>query len=159
VLGEVELGPNRVHETAIADAGATETVVDGATVYSRSAGTAEELAEADFQVLPEYSGDAAARKGAALVPTWLAAAVGAQPGPPDALGRATYTAVLPGAAFGGAPVGEEGEDGDTPDATMTLTLDGANNPANVVVMGTDDELRIAYELTQLGTPFGLTPPA
>jgi hypothetical protein len=157
VEGQVALGAGRVREVAVAaDGRAVETVTDGARVFARRADAREALASLPFELLPGLSGEGPPVRGAALVPTWLASAVGPADAAPDEAGRRRFTATIPAAVMGQierelAPV----------DATVLLTVDAAGAPVRVEVTSspTGPPMHLVFDLSALGAPVDIQPPA
>lgn len=149
VEGEVVTSGALVHEIAVDGGGrATETVMEGPSVWGRLATSREALPEATYLPITEESGEGTG-KGVALLPTWLDSTVDRQDAGTDGLGRRVLRATLPASVLGevvdGRPAG---------DATVVLTLDGAGNPVHVEVtsLPTGPPLRLALDLTGIGEP-------
>ncbi|HET6953398.1 MAG TPA: hypothetical protein VFI47_23670, partial [Acidimicrobiales bacterium] len=157
VEGEVSLTGSRLHEVAVANGGkAVETVAVGATVWGRAADRRDRLDDRAYQRIPALSDPEAPAKGAALLPTWLAAATGHTDAGRDALGRRRIAATVPAEVFG--TVERETE---PVSASLIVTVDATGTPVRVEVTSQPDgpRLVLAYDLAGLGTPVAITPPA
>ncbi|HZM29933.1 MAG TPA: hypothetical protein VFB77_05555, partial [Acidimicrobiales bacterium] len=157
VDGEVELPTGRLHEVAVADSGkAAETVADGSTVWGRSASTVAELAGRGFQRIPALSTAEPATKGVTNLPRWLAGAVGPAAAGVDPQGGRLYHATVPAALIGPTVRGQRAVD-----ATIVLVLDRRHQPAHVEIttLPGGPSLHLALDITGLGTPVGIVPPA
>jgi hypothetical protein len=156
VTGEVDLRAGRLHEVAVTPGGeATETVIDGATVWGRRADSAEGLADASYQEVSELSHDEPVPQGAQLLPAWLTLAAGPVPSPPEqAQGRPMYAGTLTAATLGDTS-------GVSPDSIITVLLDDDGAPVHVDVVAVPDgnRLRLAYDITGIGTVSGIASPA
>jgi hypothetical protein len=153
VTGEVDLGTGRLHEVAVApDGEATETVIDGATVWGRQADSVDELADAEYSVIDELTRDTPTPQGAQLVPVWLALAAGPVPAP-EAAAQPAYSGTLTAAALGD-------DSGATPDSVITVTLDAGGTPIHLEVVGLPDGegLRLVYDLANVGQVGPITSP-
>jgi hypothetical protein len=157
VDGQVELPTGRLHEVAVAESGeAAETVADGSTVWGRSASTVADLAERGFQRIPALSTAEPATKGITNLPLWLSGAVGPAATGVDPEGRRQYQATVPAALIGPTERGRRAVD-----ATIVLVLDRGNQPVHVEITTVPGgpPLHLALDLTALGTPVGIAPPA
>lgn len=156
VTGEVDLRAGRLHEVAVTPGGeATETVIDGATVWGRRADSAEELPEATYQEVSELSHDEPVAQGAQLLPAWLSLAAGPVPSPLEqAQGQPMFAGTLTAATLGDPS-------GVSPDSIITVTLDDDGAPVHVDVVAVPDgnRLRLAYDITGIGTVAGIASPA
>ena len=156
VIGEVDLRAGRLHEVAVTpDGEATETVIDGATVWGRRADSAEGLADASYQEVTELSHDEPVAQGAQLLPAWLTLAAGPVPSPPEqAQGRPMFAGTLTAATLGDTS-------GVSPDSIITVLLDDDGAPVHVDVVAVPDgnRLRLAYDITGIGTVSGIASPA
>jgi hypothetical protein len=157
VEGQVATATGRMHEIAVASDGtAAETVTDGPQVWGRRAPGVDSLADQPYEAIPGLSDDSAPVKGAALLPTWLIAATGPVEIEADDLGRRRFQATVPAAVMG------EIEREQAPvDATLVLALDEAGTPVRVEVISSQNgpPLRLAYDITALGSPVTIEPPA
>ena len=158
VEGQVALAAGRSREVAVAaDGRAAETVTDGPRVLGRRADAREALAALPFELVPGLSGEGPPVRGAALLPTWLAGAVGPADAAPDEAGRRRFSATIPAAVFG--PIVRERA---PVDVTVLLTVDAAGTPARVEISAPpadDPPLRLVFDLTALGAPVDIQPPA
>ncbi len=156
VIGEVDLRAGRLHEVAVTpDGEATETVIDGATVWGRRADSAEGLADASYQEVSELSHDEPVPQGAQLLPAWLTLAAGPVPSPPEqAQGRPMFAGTLTAATLGDTS-------GVSPDSIITVLLDDEGAPVHVDIVAVPDgnRLRLAYDITAIGTVSGVASPA
>jgi len=157
VEGEVVTPTGRLREVSVADDGsATETVAAGAEVWGRRAPSVEGLEDVPLEALPGLSGGAPAGRGAALLPSWLAAAVAPSELGPDAQGRRTFQATIPAATMGVVE-----RDREPVDAVVTLTLDADDNPARVEIVSSPDgpPFRLVFEIGGVGEPVVVETPA
>jgi hypothetical protein len=157
VEGEVSLAGGRLHEVAVATGGrAVETVVDGATVWGRSADRRDRLDDRGYQRVPSLSDAEAPAKGAALLPAWLAAATDHADAGRDELGRRRVAATVPADVFGVIE-----QDTDPVAATLVVTVDAVGAPVRVEITSAPGtpRLALAYDLAGLGAPVAITPPA
>jgi hypothetical protein len=156
IAGQVDLLSGRVHETAVAqNGGATETITADAGAWGRSAASPAELAIEPYRPISELTSSTPGPMGAALVPTWLSFASGAQDAGPDEAGRPTYRATLPAAVIGTIGSGQEASD-----AQIVLTLDPAGEPVRIKVTSLPDpgDLDLTLEVSDIGAPVTITPP-
>jgi hypothetical protein len=157
VDGQVELPTGRLHEVAVAESGeAAETLADGTTVWGRSASTVDDLAERGYQLVPALSTADPATKGVTNLPRWLSGAVEPAAAGVDAQGRRQFEATVPAALIGPTERGRRAVD-----ATIVLVLDRRNEPVHVEITTVPGgpPLRLALDLTGLGLPVGIIPPA
>jgi hypothetical protein len=158
VEGQVALGAGRLREVAVtSDGRAAETVTDGPRVLGRRADARDELAALPFELVPALSeGEPSAARGAALLPTWLASAVGPTDAAPDETGRRRFTATIPAAVLG--PIERERE---PVDAVVVLTLDASGAPARVEITSppAGPPLHLVFDLSALGAAVDIQPPA
>src|ERR687891_386459 len=148
VEGEVSTTGSRLHEVAVDATGqAVETVTDGPTVWGRQAATPAALGDALYLPITEDSGEDAAAKGIALLPTWLRSTVDRHDAGTDALGRRLLRATLPADVLGEVVDGRPAADAD-----VALTLDAAGDPVHVEVVSvpTGPPLRLALDLSRIG---------
>ena len=145
VTGEVDLRAGRLHEVAVnPDGEATETVIDGGTVWGRTASSVEELADAGYSEISEFAHETPTPQGAQLLPAWLTQAAGPVPAP-AAPRQPSYAATLTAATLGDPT-------GASPDSIVTVTVGPDGVPTHVDVMAIDaGQLALAYEITQVGT--------
>jgi hypothetical protein len=157
VEGQVSLPDGRLHETATtADGRVAETVAVGRQVWGRQADGGDALAAVPYETVPTLSGAEPPARGAVLLPSWLAAAVGPADAPADQSGRRRVSATIPAAALGRI------ERGRSPvDATVVLTLDAAGAPVRVEITSAPGgpAFRLAYDLAGLGAPVDIRAPA
>jgi hypothetical protein len=157
MAGEVSLSSSRWHETAVAPGGsAAETVVDGATVWGRSASDRDALAAQAYRQVAELTGPDPVRAGAALVPDWLAAATDHRDAGIDAQGRRTFRATLPAAVLGEVEGGQPAVDAEI---LLVVDADGAPAHVQVVTAPAGPVLQLALELSRLGEPVAIDAPA
>jgi hypothetical protein len=157
VDGQVELPTGRLHEVAVAESGeAVETVADGSIVWGRSASTVDDLAERGYQRIPALSAADPATKGVTNLPLWLAGAVQPVAAAVDAQGRRQFQATVPASLIGPTERGHRAVD-----ATIVLVLDRRNEPVHVEITTVPGgpPLHLALDLTGLGIPVGIVPPA
>ena len=157
VDGQAQLGTGRLHEVAVAaDGKATETVADGTVVWGRSADHRDALGERGFQRIPALSTAEPATKGVTNLPRWLAAAVAPAEAGVDPQGRRSYAATIPAAVIG--PTERERR---AVDAQVLLVLDRRGEPIHVQVttVPSGPPLHLALDLSGLGTPVTIAPPA
>jgi hypothetical protein len=156
MVGEVSLSSSRWHETAVALGGtAAETVVDGATVWGRSASDRDALAAQAYQQVSELTGPDPAHVGAALVPDWLAAATDHRDAGTDAQGRRTFRATLPAAALGEVEGGQPAVDAEI---LLAVDADGAPAQVQVATAPAGPVLQLTLELSRLGEPVAIDAP-
>lgn len=156
IEGEVELSSGRLHEVAVANDGrATETIVDGPTVWGRAASSHEQLAAVPYQQVGSTA-EPVAPQGVARLARWLAAAtdhhdVGDAPN-----GRRRVAATIPAEVLGEVERGREPVAG-----RVVLTLAPTGDPVAVEVTTVPDgpPLRLAITLAALGEPVAIDPPA
>lgn len=156
VEGQVATTTGRLHEVAVAaDGRAAETVADGPTVWGRKAPAVEQLAGVPYEMIPALSdGDQPAR-GAALLPTWLAAAVNPLETGTDDQGRRWFQATIPAEVIG------QTQGGRSPvNASVALTLDDRGDPARVEITSTPGgpTLHLVFDISGLGAPVVIEPP-
>jgi hypothetical protein len=157
VDGQVELATGRLHEIAVAPSGqATETVTDGTDVWGRRAATAEALAGRGYEWIPSLSTAEPATKGITNLPLWLAGAVDPVDAGVDEQGRRQYQATIPAAVLGPTERGRRAVD-----ASIVLVLDRRNQPVHVDIATVPGgpPLSLALDLSSLGAPAGISPPA
>jgi hypothetical protein len=157
VDGQAQLGTGRLHEVAVAANGeATETVTDGTVVWGRSADHRDALGERGFQRIPALSTPEPATKGVTNLPRWLAAAVAPSEAGVDPQGRRSYAATIPAAVLG--PTERERR---AVDAQVLLVVDRRGEPIHVQVttVPSGPPLHLALDLSGLGTPVTIAPPA
>jgi hypothetical protein len=157
VEGQVSLPDGRLHETATTtDGRVAETVAAGRQVWGRQADGGDGLAAVPYVTVPALSGAEPSARGAVLLPTWLAAAVGPADAPADESGRRRVSATIPAAALGRIE-----RERPPVDATVVLTLDAAGAPVRVEITSAPGgpALRLAYDLAGLGTPVDIQTPA
>jgi hypothetical protein len=157
VEGEVDTTTGRLHELSVAEDGAAvETVAAGPEVWGRRAATVAALAEEPFEALPALSGGEPALRGAALLPWWLAGAVGPNDAGVDELGRRTFQATLPAALLGVIERERPPVDG-----TMTLTLDETGEPVRIEIASSPDgpAFQLVFDIDGLGIPVTVETPA
>jgi hypothetical protein len=156
VEGQVVTSTGRVHEVAVAaDGRAAETVTDGPAVWGRSSPTLDDLTDEGYEAIPELSDDDLPAKGAGLLPTWLAAAVDPVAAGPDELGRRTFRATIPADVLGEIERGRRAVD-----ATVVLTLDGADDPVRVDITSAagGPPLHLVFDLSDFGVPVSIEAP-
>jgi hypothetical protein len=157
VEGQVSLPDGRLHETATTtDGRVAETVAAGRQVWGRQADGGDGLAAVPYETVPALSGAEPSARGAVLLSTWLAAAVGPADAPADESGRRRVSATIPAAALGRIE-----RERPPVDATIVLTLDAAGAPVRVEITSAPGgpALRLAYDLAGLGTPVEIQTPA
>lgn len=157
VDGQVELATGRLHEVAVAPSGqATETVADGTDVWGRRAATAEALAGRGYERIPSLSTAEPATKGITNLPRWLAGAVDPVDAGVDEQGRRRYQATIPATLLGPTERGRRAVD-----ASVVLVLDRRNQPVHVEIATVPGgpPLSLALDLSSLGAPAGIAPPA
>lgn len=144
VTGEVDLRAERLHEVAVnPDGKATETVIDGGTVWGRTASSREGLADAAYAEIPEFANETPTPQGAQLLPAWLTQAAGPVPAP-AAPRQPSYAGTLTAATLGDAT-------GASPDAIVTVTVGPGGVPTHVDVVSVDaGQLALVYDITQVG---------
>ena len=156
VEGQVVTSTGRVHEVAVAaDGRAAETVTDGPAVWGRSSPTLDDLTDEGYEAIPELSDDDLPAKGAGLLPTWLSAAVDPLAAGTDELGRRTFRATIPADVLGEIERGRRAVD-----ATVVLTLDGANDPVRVDIASAagGPPLHLVFDLSDFGVPVSIEAP-
>ena len=157
VTGEVELASGRLHEVAVgADGRGSETVTQGTVVWGRRASRAASLDAEPYALVPELSDpDRPGGRGLVMLPTWLAAAtetveVDTTPGEPT-----QYQATVPADVVGEVERGIEAED-----LVALLTVDGDGTPVRIeLTTAASDRLHLVLELTGIGEPVAIAPPA
>jgi hypothetical protein len=157
VEGQVSLAAGRLHETATTtDGRVAETVTSGPQVWGRRADNRDDLAAVPYETVPVLSDAEPATKGAVLLPSWLASAVGPADAGPDESGRRRFSATVPAAVLGAVerqrpPV----------DATVVLTVDAAGAPVRVEITSAPGgpTLHLVYDIAGLGAPVDIQPPA
>ena len=157
VTGEVELATGRLHEVAVAAGGrASETIAEGTTVWGRRADQAAALGDVPFALVPELSdSELLAGRGLVMLPTWLAAATAPVELEPSADGLPQYQATVPADVVGEVERGIEAED-----LLAVVVLDDDGNPVRVeLTSATSDRLHLVLDLTGVGEPVTITPPA
>jgi hypothetical protein len=157
VTGEVELATGRLHEVAVGVGGrASETVTEGTVVWGRRAPEAESLGDVPFALVPELSDpDRPTGRGLVMLPTWLAAATAPIELEPSAGGLPRYQATVPADVVGEVERGIEAED-----LLAVVVLDEDGTPVRVeLTTETSDRLHLVLELTGVGAPVTITPPA
>jgi hypothetical protein len=157
VEGEVALADGRVHEVAVAENGqATETVVAGADVFGRSARSRDSLVDESYEGIPELSRADPETKGAASLARWLAGVAEPTAAGVDGEGRRVYRGIIPAAVLGATERGRRAVD-----AEVLLTLDRAGDPVHVDITTVPGgpPLHLALELSGLGAPVAIEPPA
>lgn len=153
--GEVALTSNRLHEIAVADNAATETVTDGATVWGRSASSPSQLAEQSYRLVTGLTDRSLTRIGAALLPEWLSSATDHQAGEVDAAGQATFSATLPAEAFGAVVRGRPATS-----AEVRLTIDANGDPSRVQISSVPGAtLLLVMEITSIGEDVAIDVPS
>lgn len=156
ITGEVATATGAVHEVATAaDGRVAETVAVGPSVWGRRADNRDDLLDEPFESIPALSDADLPAKGAALLPAWLTAAVGAVEGPPDAMGRRTVSATLPAEVLGVVRRNTE-----PVAAAIVVTFDRSGDPARVEVTSAPDgpPFHLALDLGGLGVPVTIAPP-
>ena len=157
VEGEVVTSTGRLHEVSVAaDGSATETVAAASEVWGRRASSVELLDDVPLEGLPGLSGSAPAGRGAALLPSWLAGAVGPTDLGLDDEGRRTFQATIPAATMGVVE-----RDVEPVDAMVTLALDDEGQPVRVEIVSSPDgpPFHLVFELDGLGDPIVIETPA
>ncbi len=158
VEGQVALDAGRLREVAVASDGrAAETVTDGPRVLGRRADARDDLADLPFELVPALSdGEPSAARGAALLPTWLASAVGSADTAPDETGRRRFTATIPAMVLG-----QIEREREPVDAMVVLTLDASDAPARVEITSSPagPPLHLVFDLSALGERVDIQPPA
>jgi hypothetical protein len=157
VEGEVALAGGLVHEVAVAESGpATETVVAGADVFGRSARSRDSLVDESYEGIPELSRAEPETKGAAGLARWLAGVAEPTAAGVDGEGRRVYRGIIPAAVLGATERGRRAVD-----AEVLLTLDRAGDPVHVDITTVPGgpPLHLALELSELGAPVAIAPPA
>ena len=157
VTGEVELATGRLHEVAVAaDGRASETVTQGLVVWGRRASLAASLDDEAYSLVPELSeSDRVLARGLVMLPTWLAAAVDPVEVEGTPGGPAQFQATVPADVVGEVERGIEAED-----LVALLTVDDDGTPVRIELTTADsDRLHLALELTGVGEPVTITPPA
>jgi len=160
VEGEVDLAQAMAHEVATSATGeAVEVTVDGTTVWDREATSADALAAAQYEPTESLVAPASEpRLALALLPTWLRATVDHADEARDAEGRRVIRAVLPASALGPTLQAEP-----PMDATVLLSVTPDGTPVHFELLTTGDPtdpvLRLSLDLTTLGAPVTITPPA
>ena len=157
VTGEVELATGRRHEVAVAAGGrASETIAEGTTVWGRRADQAAALGDVPFALVPELSDtELLAGRGLVMLPTWLAAATAPVELEPSADGLPQYQATVPADVVGEVERGIEAED-----LLAVVVLDDDGTPVRVeLTSATSDRLHLVLDLTGVGEPVTITPPA
>ena len=157
VTGEVELATGRLHEVAVAAGGrASETIAEGTTVWGRRADQAAALGDVPFALVPELSdSELLAGRGLVMLPTWLAAATAPVELEPSADGLPQYQATVPADVVGEVERGIEAED-----LLAVVVLDDDGTPVRVeLTSATSDRLHLVLDLTGVGEPVTITPPA
>ncbi|MBN2623827.1 MAG: hypothetical protein JXA83_10680 [Acidimicrobiales bacterium] len=156
VEGQVATTTGRLHEVAVAAEGtAAETVADGPTVWGRKAPAVEQLAGVPYEMIPALSDGDQPAKGAALLPTWLAAAVNPLETGSDDQGRRRFQATIPAEVIG------QTQGGRSPvNASVALTLDDRGDPARVEITSTPGgpTLHLVFDISGLGAPVVIEPP-
>jgi hypothetical protein len=155
IEGRVDLSTRRLQEVAVsADGRATETLVDGPTVWGRSAPGREALSDAPYQIISP-SGDARSPKGVALLTLWLGAATDHRDAEAIPNGHRRVAATVPADVLG-----EIERDRAPVDAEIVVTLDTAGDPLRVEVTSSPDgpPLHLVLDLTGLGGPVAVAPP-
>jgi len=157
ITGEVELATGRLHEVAVGVGGrASETVTEGTVVWGRRAPEAESLGDVPFALVPELSDpDRLTGRGLVMLPTWLAAATAPVELEPSAGGLPRYQATVPADVVGEVERGIDAED-----LLAVVVLDEDGTPVRVeLTTETSDRLHLVLELTGVGAPVTITPPA
>lgn len=157
VDGEVDAAAGRLRELAVAGGGqAAESIADGPTVWGRKAQTVDQLAEQPYEFLPALSDGEQPARGAALLPVWLGAAVDPVDIGPDDQGRRRFQATIPADGFGEIVRGQPAVA-----AAATVTFDDAGDPVRVEIASAPDgpTLRLVFDITALGAPVDVQPPA
>lgn len=157
ITGEVELDQGLVHEIAVSeDERAAETLARGGEVWGRRADDVGALADGQYQVVPELSGDGApGLRGVARLPGWLAAAVEPSTVGTDRSGRHTFAARLPAGALGAVERGAGPIDG-----RITLTVAGDGTPLAIeVVTVQGPAFHLSVDISDLGRPIAVATPA
>jgi hypothetical protein len=157
VTGEVELATGRLHEVAVGAGGrASETVTEGTWVWGRRAPEAASLGDVPFALVPEVSDpDRLIGRGLVMLPTWLAAAIQPVELEPSAAGHPQYQATVPADVVGEVERGIDAED-----LLAVVVLDDDGTPVRVeLTTATSDRLHMVLELTAVGEPVTITPPA
>ena len=140
----MSLAAGRLHETATtSDGRVAETVTSGPQVWGRRADNRDDLAAVPYETVPVPSDAEPATKGAVLLPSWLASAVGPADAGPDESGRRRFSATVPAAVLGAVerqrpPV----------DATVVLTVDAVGAPVRVEITSAPGgpTLHLVYDL-------------
>jgi hypothetical protein len=160
VDGEVDTAAGRLRELAVADGGqAVESIADGPTVWGRKAQTVDQLAEQPYEFLPALSDGEQPARGAALLPVWLGSAVDPVDVEPDEQGRRRFLATIPAETFG-----EIHRHWPAVAPSATITVDGAGDPVHIEITSAPEgpdgpNLRLAFDITALGAPVEIQPPA
>ncbi|HEX5945630.1 MAG TPA: hypothetical protein VFY82_05105 [Acidimicrobiales bacterium] len=157
VEGEVVTSTARLHEVSVAaDGSATETVAAASEVWGRRASTAELLADVPLEGLPGLSGSEPAGRGAALLPSWLASAVGSADLGLDDQGRRMFQATIPAATMGVVE-----RDVEPVDATVTLAFDDDGDPVRVEIVSSPDgpPFHLVFDIDGVGDPVVIETPA
>lgn len=157
VEGEVVTSTARLHEVSVAaDGSATETVAAASEVWGRRASSVELLADVPLEGLPGLSGSEPAGRGAALLPSWLASAVGPADLGHDDQGRRMFQATIPAAAMGVVE-----RDVEPVDALVTLAFDGEGDPVGVEIVSSPDgpPFHLVFDIDGLGDPVVIETPA
>ncbi len=156
VTGEVELATGRLHEVAVAAGGrASETIAEGTTVWGRRADQAAALGDAPFALVPELSdNELLAGRGLVMLPTWLAAVTAPVELEPSADGLPQYQATVPADVVGEVERGIEAED-----LLAVVVLDDGTPVRVELTSATSDRLHLVLDLTGVGEPVTITPPA
>ncbi|HKY68434.1 MAG TPA: hypothetical protein VJM49_18765, partial [Acidimicrobiales bacterium] len=158
VNGEVSLGLGQVHELAVTDGErASETITAGPAVWGRRTSELATLGEAVYEPVPELSeaeGTPTVR-GAALLPTWLAATTAPSDLGRDPAGRRTFVGTVPAATLGPVERGADAADGQ-----LTLSVGPDGTPAHIeLVTLSGPSFRLTIDLTNLGRTVVIQPPA
>jgi hypothetical protein len=163
-VGDVDLSSGRVHEIAVSSSSpqVAETVTDGITLWSRQSSGFEALPTLPYEpagqlAAPSDTGDTAAvRTSGALLPGWLAAAVGHHDAGVDQDGRRMFGATLPAAVLG-----QIEREQPAVDAQIVLTFDARGTPAHVEVTTAPNGplLHLSLAISKVGRPLAIEIPA
>jgi hypothetical protein len=160
VDGEVALASNRLHEVAVAANAVTETVIDGGTVWGRSATSRDQLADQGYRIVTELTDQSVTRMGAALLPQWLSSATDHRAAGVDAAGgvdaaaETTFRATLPADALGPVVRGQPATS-----AEVLLSVDADGDPSRVEISSNPaGTLLLVMEITSIGENIAIDVP-
>ncbi len=156
VEGEVATSTGRLREVSVAaDGSATETVAAASEVWGRRASSVDLLDDEPLEGLPGLTGSEPAGRGAALVPWWLASAVGPTDLGLDEQGRRVFQATIPAAVMGVVE-----RDVEPVDAVVTLTFDDDGEPVRVEIVSAPQgpPFHLVFEIGGLGDPIVIDTP-